>query len=102
MFQNNGPVGNYLRVHVVGSKLRDAVGARVKIKVGKGWQVRHVHVLDGYASQSQMDPHFGLGSATIVDELWVRWPGLTTWERLCTGVSANRKVTVIQGRPECP
>ena len=101
LFRNNGPAGHYLRVHVVGSKLRDAVGAWVKIKTGKGWQVRHVHVLDGFASQSQMDPHFGLGSATMVDELWVRWPGLTTWERLCTEVPADRKVTVIQGRPGC-
>lgn len=96
LFRNDGPVGNYLRVHLVGSPLRDAIGAWVKIRVGNRWQLRHVHVLDGYLSQSQLDPHFGLGAANTVDELWVRWPGSTTWKRACGRISANRMITVTQ------
>ncbi len=96
LFRNDGPVGNYLRVHLVGSVLRDAVGAQVKIRAGERWQLRHVHVLDGYLSQSQMDPHFGLGRDRVVDEVLVRWPGTSRWGRVCTGVPANRKVTITQ------
>ena len=97
LFRNNGPVGNYLRVHLVGDPLRDAVGAWVKINAGGTLQYRHVHVLDGYLSQSQLDPHFGLGSAQTVDEVWVRWPGTTTWVLACKAVPADRTVTVAEG-----
>lgn len=99
LFRNNGPVGNYLRVHLVGDPLRDAVGAWVRIKVGHpaATQVRHVHVLDGYLSQSQMDPHFGLGAAQVVEEIQVRWSGQTIWTAACSNVPANLVVTIVQG-----
>jgi hypothetical protein len=97
LFRNDGPVGHYLRVHLVGARLRDAVGAWVKIRAGGREQVRHVHVLDGYLSQSQMDPHFGLGTADRVDEVWVRWAGTTQWLLACSGVPANKMVTIPQG-----
>jgi hypothetical protein len=101
LYRNRGPAGHYLRVHVVGDPLRDAVGTWVRIRVGNQAQVRHVHVLDGYLSQSQMDPHFGVGAADTVDEVWVRWPGQTRWELRCTGLAANRAVTITQGRAGC-
>jgi hypothetical protein len=97
LFRNDGPVGQYLRVHVVGARLRDGVGTLVKIKAGGRVQLRHVHVLGGYLSQSQMDPHFGLGSADRVDEVWVRWPGSTAWVLACSSVPANSTVTITEG-----
>jgi hypothetical protein len=97
LFRNNGPVGNYLRVHLIGAPLRDAAGAWVKIKAGGREQVRHVHVLDGYLSQSQMDPHFGLGKAQRVDGVWIRWPGTTAWVSMCGPIPANQTVTIAQG-----
>ncbi len=101
LFRNDGPVGNYLRVHVIGRRLQDAVGAWVKIKVGTKQQIRAVHVLDGYLSQSQMDPHFGLGSSHNVDELWIRWPGTNHWILVCRNVAANRVVTIAEGVAGC-
>lgn len=98
LYRNDGPVGNYLRVRLVGNPMRDAVGALVKIKVGNTYQIRHLHVLDGYLSQSQMDPHFGLGRAGRVDEVWVRWPNTTTWVSVCKQVPANRRITVTEGQ----
>ncbi|MGH2668689.1 MAG: CRTAC1 family protein, partial [bacterium] len=96
LFRNNGPVGHYTRVHLVGARLKDAIGAQVLIKAGGDQQLRHVHVLDGYLSQSQMDPHFGLGKAERVDEILVRWPGTIAWVSVCRDVPANRTVTIIQ------
>lgn len=100
LFRNNGPVGNYLRIHLVGERLKNAVGAWVRIKVRDGGrvatQIRHVHVLDGYLSQSQMAPHFGLGVIPSVEEVAVRWPGTTTWQVVCRSVPANRTITVAQ------
>lgn len=101
LFRNDGPVGHHLRVHLVGARLRDAVGAAVKIRVGDRFQYRHVHVLDGYLSQSQMDPHFGLGLARQVDAVWVRWPGSTQWVLACSAVAADRAITIREGAPGC-
>lgn len=101
LFRNNGPVGNYLRVHLVGDRLKDAVGAWVRIRAESGRassQIRHVHVHEGYLSQSQMDPHFGLGATQTVEEIQVRWPGTMTWVTVCTAVPANRTVTIIESR----
>lgn len=94
LYRNNGPVGNFLRVRLIGAKHHQAIGAWVKIWTLQGQQVRHLHVLDGYLSQSQMDPHFGLGKAETVEQIWVRWPGTTTWRPACGGIPANRMVTL--------
>ncbi len=53
---------------------RDAVGARVKVKVGGRTQVNQR--LGGGSFQSASDPrlHFGLGSATRVEWVEVTWP----------------------------
>jgi hypothetical protein len=96
LFRNNGPTGNHLRAHLIGARIKTALGAWVKIRVGKAIQVRHLRVLDGYLAQSQIDPHFGVGTATRVDEIWVRWPGTTRWILMCTSVPANVKVTIIE------
>ena len=53
---------------------RDAVGARVSIKVNGKQQMREVVLGDGYGSQNSLRQHFGLGDATSVDELTVKWP----------------------------
>ncbi len=97
LFRNDGPVGRHLRVHLVGARHRQAIGAGVRIRVGGRQQLRHVHIMDGYLSQSQLDPHFGLGQATTVEEIAVRWPGTTTWVTACRNVPAGRTVTVREG-----
>jgi hypothetical protein len=94
LFRNDGPVGNHLRVHLAGAP---TVGAWVKVRAGRAVQLRHVHILDGYLSQSQLDPHFGLGKAERVDEVWVRWPNQRRWILVCSAVPANRTVTVTPG-----
>ncbi len=40
---------------------RDAVGARVTLRAGGSTQMREVVLGDGYASQSTLRLHFGLG-----------------------------------------
>ncbi len=97
LFRNNGPVGHYLRVRVLGAPLKAAIGTWVKVRADGEEQLRHIHVLEGYLSQSQMDPHFGLGSAERVDEILVRWPWTTVWVSACRDVPVNRTVTITQG-----
>jgi len=53
---------------------RDAIGARVTVKAGGALLLREVNGGNGYSSQSSTRVHIGLGAATHVEELEVRWP----------------------------
>jgi hypothetical protein len=66
---------HWLEIDLVGTRSnRDAVGARITARVGAATQIREVVLGDGYGSQNSLRQHFGLGDATTVDELIVRWP----------------------------
>jgi enediyne biosynthesis protein E4 len=53
---------------------RLAIGARLKIVAGGMTQTEEIHSGGSYISQSDLRVHFGLGSATKIDSLEVRWP----------------------------
>ena len=53
---------------------RSAVGARVELWIGERRQVRGVRAGSSYIGQNSLDVHFGIGEASRVDRLVVRWP----------------------------
>jgi enediyne biosynthesis protein E4 len=53
---------------------RDAIGARITMKAGTHLFVDEVRSGSSYDSNSDMRVHFGLGSATKLDSVQVRWP----------------------------
>src|SRR5207237_9692654 len=53
---------------------RDGIGARITLKVGKRKLVDEVRSGSSYISNSDMRVHFGLGAATKIDDLQIRWP----------------------------
>lgn len=74
----------------------DGLGARVEVRIGDRTFMR---VLDGgcrYLTNSESTAHFGLGAATVVDELVVTWNDGSTTAR--GGVLADRYVTVSSTR----
>lgn len=52
----------------------DGIGARITMKVDKRTMVDEVRSGSSYDSNSDMRVHFGLGSASKVDWVQVRWP----------------------------
>jgi enediyne biosynthesis protein E4 len=57
---------------------RDGIGARITVRAGKRLLVDEVRSGSSYDSNNDMRVHFGLGAATRVDSVEVRWPsGLT-------------------------
>ena len=57
---------------------RDGIGARITVRAGKRLLVNEVRSGSSYYSNSDMRVHFGLGAATKLDSVEVRWPsGLT-------------------------
>ena len=87
-FRNHFPQKNWVAFRLTGAKRarnttgsnRDAIGAVVRIHVGKEVMVRQVHAAGGYLSQSSKTVHFGLGDRSKIDRVEVRWPGSRTWQ----------------------
>jgi len=88
---------HWLEVELTGVRTnRDAVGARVEVVAGGVRQLREVTAGDGYASQSMLRLHFGLGEAAGVDEMTVRWPASGLVERF-RDVAGDRIVALAEG-----
>ena len=77
-----------------------AQGAGVWLKAGGITQRRDVRTCGSYASSNDVRPFFGLGKATTVDEVKVRWPsGQIT---IVKGPLIDRILRVRQTAPRKP
>jgi hypothetical protein len=99
LLRNEGAAGSWLTL-VLESKAGGVgpVGTRVTVRAGgRTWQ-RDIASGDSYLSTHDPRPHIGLGSATSVDEIEVRWPdGSRTRRR---NVPARQFLRIRQGEPE--
>jgi enediyne biosynthesis protein E4 len=73
---NTNHDGNHrVLFHLLGTKSnRAAIGARVTIHAGGVQQFSEVRSGASYLSQNDLRQHFGLGSATKIDAVEIRWP----------------------------
>lgn len=53
---------------------RSAIGARVEVQWNGRTQVQEVSGGNGFSSQNDRRLHYGLGSATKIDRIVIRWP----------------------------
>jgi len=67
---------HWITFRTIGTKSNhDGIGARITVKAGSRVLVNEVRSGSSYISNSDMRVHFGLGSATKLDFVQVRWPG---------------------------
>jgi len=94
---NAGRDRHALSVRVVGVRSnRNGIGARVTIIAQGRTQVREVKSGSSYLGQNDLRAHFGLGEATRVERIDVRWPaGVVETIR---DVAADQIVTVTEGQ----
>jgi enediyne biosynthesis protein E4 len=99
LLKNKGDHGNWILLNLQGTKSnRDAIGARVIVRAGKHQQSDEVRSGGGYDSQSDLRLHFGLGTATKVDDIEIRWPsGLV---QHLPNVTGNQIVKIVEGAAE--
>jgi hypothetical protein len=74
---------------------RDAIGSRIRIDVDGVRQTREVRSGGSYLSHNDMRLHFGLGDATRIDRIEIRWPN-GRMEQV-RNVDANQYVTIREG-----
>ena len=86
---------NWLIVDTSGiTSNRDGIGARVSLIAGNYAQPRDISSGSGSLGQDMLPAHFGLGDATTVDLLTIRWPSGTL--QTIRNISANQRITVTE------
>jgi hypothetical protein len=85
--------GHWIAIKLKGSKSnRDGIGARVEVFAAGKRQTAERVAESGYLSQNDERLHFGLGAATVVDKLIVRWP--SGREQALENLTVDRVLTV--------
>jgi ASPIC and UnbV/FG-GAP-like repeat len=101
LYRNDAPAGNHwLQVTLVGTRSnRSAIGARITARATIGGrvvqQLREVVAHTGFRSQDPLTQHVGLGDATRVETLVVRWPSGAV--QTFRDVAADRRITITEG-----
>ena len=86
---------HWIVLNLVGVKSnRDGLGTRVKITTSEGDQYNEATTAVGYNSSSDKRVHFGLGEATVIDKIELRWPSGVT--QMLTKVKADQILTVTE------
>ncbi len=95
---NGSQANGFIGLRLQGKLQRDAIGARVEIKLGGERPRTLVQTLragEGYLSQSSKLLSFGLGDARAIEALSVRWPDGTREEFV--GASPRAWFTLVEG-----
>jgi len=75
---------------------RSGIGARVRVLTGNHSQIAEVMSGSSYISQNDFRLHFGLGRASDVDRVEVRWPsGITD---SVSRVQADQLIFIQEGQ----
>ena len=86
---------HWLAIKAVGTKSNhDAIGARIRLTANGLTLTREVGACEGHISDSVVPVHFGLGSATQVDSIEIRWPSGRT--QSLTTIAVDQLLTVTE------
>ncbi len=75
IYFNNGNDNNWIKVNLQGIQSNShGIGARVELYGPWGKQIRDVQSGIGFRHMSTINVHFGIGEATEIDSVLVKWP----------------------------
>lgn len=96
VFYNDGNNNNWIKINLKGiASNYNGIGARVEIYGAWGRQIRNVQSGSGFAHMHTLNPHFGIGSATAIDSIVVKWPSGTV--DVIENPAINTPVTIVEG-----
>jgi hypothetical protein len=97
LFENQFPKAHYLIVSLRGTASnRLGIGARLTATVAGHDLTRELYPHNSFRSQMPSRVHFGLGDATRIDRLTVRWPSGAA--QSLDDLAADRHVVITEGR----
>ena len=104
LYKNPGHGNHWVKLRLTGVKAnRFGVGARIRIAVAGAdgpRQIHHTVGSGGSFGSSSLRPHLGLGAATAIESLEVRWPGSGTVQRFQGPFPADRIYEIREDVPE--
>jgi hypothetical protein len=87
---------NWFKVALQGvASNSNGIGARVEIYGDWGKQIREIRSGEGFGYMSTLNAHFGLGTATTIEKLIVRWPSGTV--DVIMNPTPNAMMSVVEG-----
>ena len=89
------PTGHFLSIRLVGKSYRDAIGSEVTVVAGHRKLVKQLVAGDGFECSNERRLLFGLGDATSIDEIRVRWPSGNEHHFATTPI--NQEVCIVEG-----
>ena len=103
LFKNPGHPNHWIKLDLVGVKAnRFGVGARLHVRAtapdGKPLDVYRTVGSGGSFGASTLRPHIGVGLATAVDFIEVRWPGSGTVQRFDGPIAADSRYEMREDR----
>jgi ASPIC and UnbV/FG-GAP-like repeat len=104
LFKNPGHGNHWIKLRLVGVKAnRFAVGARIRVRTTEAGRTREIFRTvnsGGSFGASSLRPHIGIGKATAVDELEIRWPGSGLVQHFSGPIAADRTYEIREGEKD--
>jgi ASPIC and UnbV/Secretion system C-terminal sorting domain/FG-GAP-like repeat len=95
IYFNSGNANKWIKIKLQGIQSnRNGIGARVEIYGAFGKQIRDVRSGDGFKYMSTLNTHFGIGTATAITQLIVRWPSGVV--DVINNPSVNQSLLVVE------
>lgn len=75
IYLNTANDNNWIKINLEGVESNgNGIGARVEIYGTFGKQIRDIRSGDGFRNMSSLNAHFGIGEATAITQVVVKWP----------------------------
>ena len=83
---------------------RDALGAQVRVRAGGRDYLASFHPAESYLCSSEPSAHYGLGGATHIDAIDIRWPDgqRKVFDNAGKGYAVDRRLTLRKGDGHLP
>lgn len=95
LYRNDSSNGNWLKVSLVGMQSDlNGIGSRVEVIVDGQQLIREIDGGSSHLSQNSVIAHFGLGKATSIDTVRVKWLGGD--QQVLVNVAANQQITITE------
>ena len=95
LFMNQGNSNNWIQIDLEGTVSNlNGIGARVELFGSWGQQIREVRSGEGYGIHNSFLQHFGIGNASQITKVVVKWPSGIVNE--VNAPSINQVLTIIE------
>jgi hypothetical protein len=101
LFKNPGHGNHWVKLNLIGVHAnRFASGARIRVRITEDGKARDIYRTvnsGGSFGASSLRPHIGLGKASVIDEMEIRWPGSGLVQTLKGPIAADGTYELREG-----